>query len=75
MFADLFSRLFSVDERFIMHRYYSTRWAVMVGSILMGGWVMYEYYFNQTLRIDLVVIMLAMAITKLAAMLYFRLTH
>lgn len=75
MLADLFSRLFSVDERFIMHRYYSTRWAVIVGSILMGGWVMVEYYINHTLRIDILVILSAMAVTKLAAMLYYRLTH
>ncbi len=75
MIANWFSKRFSVDERFIMHRYYSTRWAVLVGVIMMAVWVNYEYFVNQTLRLDLVIIMLAMALTKILAMLYFRLTQ
>ena len=75
MLTELLSKFFSVDERFIMHRYQSTRWAVIVGAILMGAWVMYEYFVNQTVRIDLIIIMLAMAVTKVGVMIYFRLTH
>ncbi len=75
MFANWFSRFFPVDERFIIHRYHSTRWAVLVGVILMAAWVNYEYFVNQTLRLDFLVIMLAMAFTKVAVMLYLRLTH
>jgi hypothetical protein len=75
MLTNLFSKMFSVDERFVMHRYHSTRWAVIVGVILMAAWVNYEYLVNKTMRIDLIIIMLAMVVTKVAVMIYFRLTH
>lgn len=58
-----------------MHRYYSTRWAVIVGTLLMGVWVMYELIANQVWRVDLIVIMLAMALTKISLMIYLQLTH
>lgn len=72
---EFFSKLFSVDERFVMHRYYSTRWAVIVGVILMALWVNYEYIVNRIWRIDLILILLAMLVTKVLAMIYFRVTH
>jgi hypothetical protein len=75
MFTNLFSKWFVVDERFIMHRYISTRWAVVVGVVLMAFWVNYEYIVNDNLRIDLIIILLAMLATKLAVMIYYRLTH
>jgi len=75
MLKDVFSKWFGMDERFIMHRYISTRWAVLVGVILMAVWVNYEYLVNHILRIDLLVILLAMAVTKVAVMVYYRLTH
>jgi hypothetical protein len=75
MLNNLFSKWFSVDERFVMHRYISTRWAVVVGVILMAAWVNYEYIVNDTLRIDLLVILLAMLVTKVVVMIYYRLTH
>ena len=75
MRSNLFSRWFGMDERFIMHRYISTRWAVIVGVILMAAWVNYEYIVNHILRLDILAILLAMIITKLAVMIYFRLTH
>jgi hypothetical protein len=75
MFNNLFSKWFVVDERFIMHRYISTRWAVVVGVVLMAFWVNYEFIVNDTLRLDLIIILLAMLVTKLAVMLYYRITH
>ena len=75
MLNKLFSKWFGIDERFIMHRYISTRWAVVVGVVLMAVWVNYEYIVNRTLRIDLLVILLAMLITKVVVMIYYRLTH
>lgn len=75
MLNNLFSKWFVVDERFIMHRYVSTRWAVIVGVVLMAGWVNYEFIVNDTLRIDLIVILLAMVVTKMAVMIYYRLSH
>jgi len=75
MLNNLFSKWFVVDERFIMHRYISTRWAVIVGVVLMAIWVNYEFIINDTLRIDLIIILLAMLVTKVAVMIYYRLTH
>jgi hypothetical protein len=75
MLNNLFSKWFVVDERFVMHRYISTRWAVIVGSVLMAIWVNYEFFINDTLRIDLIIILLAMVVTKVAVMIYYRLTH
>jgi hypothetical protein len=75
MLNNLFSKWFVVDERFIMHRYISTRWAVIVGIVLMAIWVNYEFIINDTLRIDLIIILLAMLVTKVAVMIYYRLTH
>lgn len=72
---NLFSRWFGIDERFVMHRYISTRWAVIVGVVLMAAWVNYEYIVNDVLRIDLLVILLAMLVTKVGVMIYYRLTH
>ena len=66
---------FLIDERFVMHRYISTRWAVIVGVVLMAFWVNYEFIVNDTLRIDLLVILAAMVVTKVAVMVYYRLTH
>lgn len=72
---DFISKFFLVDERFATHQYYSTRWAVIVGAILMGAWVLYEFFANETLRIDLIVILLAMALTKITVMIYLQRTH
>jgi hypothetical protein len=75
MLNNLFSKWFVVDERFVMHRYISTRWAVIVGVVLMAIWVNYEFIINDTLRIDLIIILLSMLVTKVAVMIYYRLTH
>jgi hypothetical protein len=75
MFNNFFSRWFGMDERFIMHRYISTRWAVIVGVVLMAAWVNYELFVNDVLRVDVLVILAAMLVTKVAVMIYYRLTH
>lgn len=67
-----FSNLFSADERFITHRYYSSRMALLVGIVMMAGWFYYEMFANDVMRVDLMVIMTVMALTKVLSMLYFR---
>ena len=64
-----------LDERFVMHRYYSTRIAMIVGVILLAGWFLYENFINGVLRWDLFIILMAIAVTKMGAMVYFRITH
>jgi hypothetical protein len=68
-------RFFGFDERFVMHRYRSTRLAAVVGVILIVVWFNYEFLVNHTLRLDLAVIAVVMALTKVGAMVYYRLTH
>lgn len=67
-----FLNLFKADERFITHRYYSSRLALVVGIVMMAIWFNYEMLANDVMRLDLFVIMIAMAVTKILAMLYFR---
>ncbi|MCW4055496.1 MAG: hypothetical protein NWE82_01790 [Candidatus Bathyarchaeota archaeon] len=67
--------MFKPDERFIMHRYYSTRLSMIVGMILLVIWFNYELFVNHNLRLDLVIVAGVMAVTKVLAMLYFRITH
>jgi hypothetical protein len=77
MIAELVASLFSdieMDERFVMHRYRSTRVAMVVGMVLLVGWFTYETLVNDHLRWDLFIIVMAMALTKVAAMIYFRIT-
>lgn len=75
MLNKFFSEWLGMDERFVMHRYISTRWAVVVGVVLMFLWINYDYFVNGTLRIDIIIILMAMLITKVAVMVYYRLTH
>jgi len=52
-----------------------SRLATIVGMVMMAGWFYYELAINQTIRWDLFSILMAMAITKFSAMLYYRLTN
>jgi len=67
--------LFKTDERFIMHRYYSTRISMIVGLILIVAWFNYELLVKDIFRLDLAIIVGVIAATKILAMLYFRLTQ
>lgn len=64
--------LFNPDERFVTHRFYSTRLAMVVGIVLIALWFNYEWFVNDHLRVDLAVIAGAMALTKIVAMLYYQ---
>ena len=66
---------FKPDERFTMHRYHSTRVAMIVGIILIVGWFNYDLLVNHLVRWDLAIIAGAMAVAKLVAMAYLRITH
>ncbi len=73
MLHNIFPRIFAVDERFIMHRYLSTRLAVTVAAIVAATWIAYDYYFNHFIQVELLVVMGVMAVVKVAAMLYLQL--
>jgi hypothetical protein len=64
-----------MDERFVAHRYYSSRIALVVGMLLIVGWFMYDLYAHDFFHTDLAIIAGVMAAAKLAAMAFFRLTR
>jgi hypothetical protein len=74
-FISVISVLFEADERFIMHRYYSSRLALAVGLVLIVVWFNYDLLANDHLRADLAIIAGAMALTKVGAMVYYRATQ
>lgn len=71
----ILASMFKPDERFIMHRYHSTRISMIVGLGLIVAWFNYELIVNHTLRWDLALIVGVMAVTKLLVMAYLRSTH
>jgi hypothetical protein len=76
-----FSSLFKLkqdpmlDERFIMHRFKSTRLAVLAGTVLT--FVLFTYYavVRDEIRWDLFSIIASMAVVKICAMVYYRKTN
>ncbi|MFC2088154.1 hypothetical protein ACFLSX_01000 [Calditrichota bacterium] len=64
-----------MDERFKLHRLYSTRFATIVCLVLIGFWFNYEYFTNQLIRWDLFIILMATALSKIGAMIYYRKTN
>lgn len=64
-------RLF--DERYVLHRYKATSHSAMVAAIVLGGLYIYDLAAHGTTRWDLLLVLAAMAVTKLSFMLYFRL--
>jgi hypothetical protein len=61
-----------MDERFKMHRFKSTSHAAVVGAVLMGGWYFYSLVSYDVRRMDILAIMTAMAVTKIAVMIFYR---
>ena len=63
-----------MDERYSLHRYKSTSHAAMVAALGMGGLFFYELLVNKEIRYDLQIILTAMAVTKVAFLIYYRRT-
>lgn len=64
-----------IDERFIMHRFKATRLSTLVGTVLMFAFFTYTLVVDKTIRWEYMIIMTSMAVTKLAAMWYYRRTN
>lgn len=69
----IFANLF--DERFVMHRLKATRFAAVVTAIAMAGYYYYVLVQTNTIRYDLLALLGVMAIAKVAATIYYRLTN
>lgn len=63
-----------IDERFLAHRFKSTSHAAVVGAVCLCFFFLRDFYGHGVMRLDLFVTMLAMALTKIAAMVYYRRT-
>jgi len=64
-----------IDERFLMHRLKSTSLAAVIVAVAMGGYSLYELYGNGVFRKDLFVFLGIMAVTKISAMIWFRIKN
>jgi hypothetical protein len=65
----------ALDERFIMHRFKSTRLAVLAGTVMILALFTYHAVVNDTIRWDLFSVIAAMAVVKICAMLYYHKTN
>ena len=70
----MFFKKWMLAERFVMHRLYSTRLATVVTAVLMGIWFEYELLANKIYHWDIFAFLIILAVTKVAAMAYYRLT-
>ncbi len=64
-----------MDERFVMHRLYSTRLAALVGAVSLAVWFNVEMIRKDIYRWDLFIILCLMAVAKVGAMLYYKRTN
>ena len=62
-----------MDERLALHRYKSTSLGAVVGGFLMGMWIVRDLVLTGELRTDFIVIMSAMAVTKLSVLAWLQL--
>lgn len=69
----IFSNL--LDERFVMHRLKATRFAAVVTAIAMAGYYYYDLIKTDTIRYDMLILIGIMAVAKVAATIYYRLTN
>jgi hypothetical protein len=63
------------DERYLIHRLKSTSTAGVVGAVLMGIWIIYQYFQKAVFHWDLMSILLIMVAVKLSLLLYYRRTN
>lgn len=61
------------DERMILHRYKAASYAAIAGGLATGFFHLRSYYRGEGFRKDLFFILCAMAATKVAALVYYRL--
>jgi hypothetical protein len=63
------------DERFVLHRYKSTRFATMVTALTMVAIFNYDYLARGLLNQSMILLLSIMAGAKVAAMVYYRFTN
>ncbi len=63
------------DERFILHRLKATRFATIVMVLAMAAYFYYELLVTRVTRYDLLVFLVILAVGKIGATVYYRLTN
>ena len=64
-----------MDERFLEHRYRASRFALIMGMLALGGLILYDQFTNDIIRVDLWAVVAIIALAKLGAMAFYRLTR
>jgi hypothetical protein len=64
-----------LDERFVMHRFKSTRLAVLAGLLVLLAFFTYDAVARDIIRWDLLAISTVIAVVKVCAMIYYRRTN
>jgi|GEM_PF-6016527 hypothetical protein len=60
-----------MDERFAIHRLRATRLAAIIGVLLIGLDMIYEFFAHNIFRVDLIAILIAIGVTKWISMFYY----
>jgi hypothetical protein len=63
-----------LDERYFLHRYKATSHAGIVMAVLVAGFFLYYRLHDDVFRWDLAIPLIAGAITKVVALVYYRRT-
>jgi hypothetical protein len=64
-----------IDERFLAHRYRASRFALIMGVITLGYFILYDFFVHDVIRTDLWIVVGVIAVSKIGAMAFFRLTR
>jgi Na+-translocating ferredoxin:NAD+ oxidoreductase RnfD subunit len=64
-----------LDERYFLHRYKATSHAGIVIAVLVAGFFLYYQLHEKVIRWDLAIPLVAGAVTKVVAMIYYRRTE
>ena len=73
--SNLFHSTSDLDERFVMHRYKSTRVAVLAGVLATFALYNYQWFAHHVIRWDYLAILAVMAAGKVGMMLHLRRTN
>jgi hypothetical protein len=61
------------DERFILHRLKATRFALILGLVAIGAFLIFDAIANEVVRYDLLTILGTVTVGKLGGMAYYKL--
>jgi len=64
----------NVDERFLTHRLRASSLAGIAGGVSSSLLFAYYYFVRQDLRLDLLAVAVLIAVVKLSALTYYRMT-